>query len=118
MKREGHPVTTELQTAYAVTSAAYAQQLRQRIVALPESPDFWPEIIDHLLKRLRQSTEEDMLVNPWTCSSNWLRASRLLRVWCSKPDDRRLESTGAIRACSGRVHGARPLVPIVDATGE
>ena len=64
MNREGHPVTAELQTAYAVTSAAYAQQLRERIVSLPERPDFWPEIIDHVVKRLRQSTEEDVLLDP------------------------------------------------------
>lgn len=57
-------VTLDLVDAYAVVTATYARALRDRISALPESSTAWPQIIDHLLERLRQARDEDLLLDP------------------------------------------------------
>jgi hypothetical protein len=57
-------VTSDLLDAYAALTATYARALRDRISALPDSSAAWPDIIDHLVERLRQAREEDILLDP------------------------------------------------------
>ena len=55
----------DLVDVYAVVTATYARALRDRISALPESSTAWPQIIDHLLERLHQAREGDLLFDPF-----------------------------------------------------
>jgi hypothetical protein len=57
-------VTPDLIEAYAVVTVTYAHALRDRISALPGSSAAWPAITDHLLHRLRQARDEDLLLDP------------------------------------------------------
>lgn len=57
-------VTAELVSAYAAVTTTYANALRDRIAALPDSSTAWPDIIDHLIGRLRQAREEYVLLDP------------------------------------------------------
>ena len=64
LQRDGYQVSTALLAAYSGVSVAYANELRERILALPDSADFWPNVIDHLLERLRQARQEEVLLEP------------------------------------------------------
>ncbi|MBV9597625.1 MAG: hypothetical protein JOZ87_12265 [Chloroflexi bacterium] len=43
---------------------AYADALLDRAAAMPEASDAWPEILEHLLRRLRQARTEPVLLEP------------------------------------------------------
>ncbi len=45
----------ELAVVYAETVCAYARVLCPVVVRLPEGSSAWPNIIDHLVERLRQA---------------------------------------------------------------
>jgi hypothetical protein len=42
----------------------YAGALLDRAAAIPNTSDAWPDILDHLLRRLRQARSEPVLLDP------------------------------------------------------
>jgi hypothetical protein len=64
LQAENLGVTADLLSAYAAVTTTYAHALRDRIAALPDSSNAWPDIIDHLIGRLRQAREEELLLDP------------------------------------------------------
>jgi hypothetical protein len=64
LQADNHAVTTELLDAYSAVTCAYAAALRDRVSAIPEGSPAWPDVIDHLVQRLRQAREEDLLLEP------------------------------------------------------
>jgi hypothetical protein len=64
LQQAEHAITPELREAYAAVTCAYAAALRDRVSAIPERSPAWPEVIDHLVMRLHQSREEDILLHP------------------------------------------------------
>jgi hypothetical protein len=57
-------VGDELVSAYASVAEVYAGALLDRAAALPDTSDAWPDILDHLLRRLRQARTEAVLLDP------------------------------------------------------
>jgi hypothetical protein len=57
-------VADELVSAFASVAEVYAGALLDRAAALHDTSDAWPDILDHLLRRLRQARTEAVLLDP------------------------------------------------------
>ncbi|MBV9596683.1 MAG: hypothetical protein JOZ87_07455 [Chloroflexi bacterium] len=57
-------IADDLIDAYAGFVEVYAHALLDRVAAMPETSEAWPEILEHLLRRLRQARTESVLLEP------------------------------------------------------
>ena len=57
-------VGDDLIDAYAGLVEVYVDALLDRVAAMPHTSEAWPEILEHLLRRLRQARTEAVLLEP------------------------------------------------------